>query len=180
VGNNAIGVAGVMWKAKIMPLRISCPDGFPLSAEIAAIDYANSHGASIINMSFGGPRYSQAEKDAIDSSTAICVCSAGNNGADNDKTPHYPSSYASNNIISVAATDQNDTLASFSDYGSKSVQVAAPGTNILSTFPPYNQLFYDPFNDFTRGTPRLRGTLQTPSMSAHRPAQWPAVQAAAS
>jgi subtilisin family serine protease len=149
VGNNGIGVTGVMWKAKIMPLRISGPDGFPLAAEIAAIDYATSHGARIINMSFGGPEYSQAEKDAIDASPALCVCAAGNNGANNDGAPHYPSSYSSSNIISVAATDQNDVLASFSDYGPKSVQIAAPGTNILSTFPPWTQLFYDPFDNFT-------------------------------
>ncbi len=149
VGNNGIGVTGVMWKAKIMPLRISGPDGFPLAPEIAAIDYANSHGARIINMSFGGPEFSQAEKDPIDPSPALCVCAAGNNGANNDGAPHYPSSYSSSNIITVAATDQNDALASFSDYGPKSVQVAAPGTNILSTFPPAVQLFYDPFNNFT-------------------------------
>jgi thermitase len=149
VGNNSIGVTGVMWKAKIMPLRVIGPYGAPDDVVIAAIDYANSHGARVINMSFGGPAFSQAVKDAIDASPALCVCAAGNTGENNDQTPLYPASFTSNNVIAVAATDQDDALASFSDYGQKSVQVAAPGTNILSTFPPWTQLFYDPFNNFT-------------------------------
>jgi thermitase len=149
VGNNSIGVTGVMWKAKIMPLRVIGPRGAPDDVVIAAIDYANSHGAHIINMSFGGPEFSQSVKDAIDASPALCVCAAGNSGENNDQTPLYPASFMSDNIISVAATDQSGALASFSDYGLKSVQVAAPGTNILSTFPPWVQLFSDPFNNFT-------------------------------
>jgi subtilisin family serine protease len=149
VGNNSIGVTGVMWKAKIMPLRVIGPFGAPDDLVIAAIDYANSHGAHIINMSFGGPEFSQSVKDAIDASPALCVCAAGNSGANNDQAPLYPASFMSDNIISVAATDQNGTLASFSDYGQKTVQVAAPGTNIYSTFPPLILLFSDPFNNFT-------------------------------
>jgi subtilisin family serine protease len=149
VGNNGIGVTGVMWKAQIMPLRVIGPDGASVSDEIAAISYADSHGARIINMSLGGSYYSQAEKDAIDASPAVCMCSAGNDGNDTDQMPHYPSSYSSSNIIAVAATDQNDALASFSNYGPHSVQVAAPGTNILSTFPPSVQLSHHSFNNFT-------------------------------
>lgn len=148
-GNTGIGVTGVMWKAKIMPLRVIGPHGAPDDVVIAAIDYANSHGASIINMSFGGTQFSQSVKDAIDASHALCVCAAGNSGANNDQAPLYPASFMSDNIIAVAAIDQSGALASFSDYGLKSVQVAAPGTNILSTFPPWTQLFYDPFNNFT-------------------------------
>jgi len=148
-GNSGIGVAGVMWKADIMPLRVIGPSGAAINNIIKAIDYANSHGASIINMSFGGSTYSQAEKDAIDASPALFVCSAGNSDSNNDQEPHYPSSYSSDNIIAVAATDQNDALASFSNYGPNSVQVAAPGTNILSTVPPFIQLFNDTFNNFT-------------------------------
>jgi subtilisin family serine protease len=148
-GNSGIGVTGVMWKAEIMPLRVVGPNGAATNDIIKAIDYANSHGASIINMSLGTSAYSQAEKDAIDASPVLFVCSAGNSDSNNDQGPHYPSSYSSDNIIAVAATDQNDTLASFSDYGPNSVQVAAPGTNILSTFPPFIQLFNDQFNNFT-------------------------------
>ncbi len=146
-GNNGIGVTGVMWKAKIMPLRVNGPDGVSVSDEIAAISYADSLGARIINMSFGGSEYSQAEKDAIDASPAICICSAGNDGTDTDLTPQYPSSYTSSNIIAVAATDQDNTLASFSNYGARSVHVAAPGDNILSTYPPFTQAFTDSFED---------------------------------
>jgi subtilisin family serine protease len=137
-----------MWKAKIMPLRVIGPNGAPTDVVISAISYADSHGAHVINMSFGGAPYSQAEKDAIDASPAIFICAAGNEGQNNDKMPHYPSSYTSSNIIAVAATDQNDVIAPFSDYGPNSVQVAAPGTNILSTYLPWVQMFYDPFNCF--------------------------------
>jgi len=147
-GNNGIGVTGVMWRAKIMPLRVIGPNGAPTDVVISAISYADSHGARIINMSFGGAPYSQAEKDAIDASRAIFICAAGNEGQNNDKVPHYPSSYPSSNIVAVAATDQNDVIAPYSDYGPNSVQVAAPGTNILSTYPPWVQTFYDPFNCF--------------------------------
>ncbi len=79
-------------------------------------------------------------------SPALFICSAGNNGYNNDQKPNYPSSYPSSNIISVAATDQSDALASFSNYGPTTVDVAAPGTNILSTFPPWTDLFSDWFN----------------------------------
>ena len=149
-GDSSIGVTGVMWKAKIMPLRVlNALDVGRGSDIIDGIYYANSHGASIINMSLILSAYSQAVKDAIDSSPALCICAAGNDGRNDDQTPVYPGSYNSSNIISVAATDQNDALASWSDYGPTSVQVAAPGTNIYSTFPPYIQLFNDGFNNFT-------------------------------
>ena len=147
-GNNDIGVTGVMWEAKIMPLRVVGPNGAPTDIVISAISYADSHGANVINMSFGGAPYSQAEKDAIDASHAIFICAAGNAGQNNDNVPHYPSSYPSSNIIAVSATDQNDVIAPFSDYGPNSVQVAAPGTNVLSTYLPWVQVFYDPFNCF--------------------------------
>ena len=149
-GNSSIGVTGVMWKAKIMPLRVlNALDVGKGSDIINGIYYANSHGASIINMSLVLSAYSQAIKDAIDASPALCICAAGNTGRNDDQTPCYPGSYNSSNIISVAATDQNDALASWSDYGPKSVQVAAPGKNIYSTFPPFISLFHDPLNNLT-------------------------------
>ena len=154
-GNNGIGVTGVMWKAKIMPLRVIGSGIVPVDIEIAAIDYANSHGAHIINMSFGGNEYSQAEKDAIDASPAVCICSAGNDGYNNDQRPNYPGSCTSNNIITVAATDLSDALVTGqhwgweSNYGPHSVHVAAPGINILSTFPPAVQMLFDPMNNVT-------------------------------
>lgn len=144
-GNSGIGVKGVMWKAKIMPVRVTNVLNVGKYSDVVdGIYYANSHGASIINMYFGGHEYSQALKNAIDSSPALCICAAMNDGRNNDQTLIYPALYNSSNIISVAATDQNDALASFSNYDPTSVQVAAPGTNIVSTYPQHTLLFNDP------------------------------------
>lgn len=138
VGNNAKGVAGVMWNATIMPLKFldKNGDGY-IDDAVSAIRYATKMGASIISCSWGGEEYSQALKDVIDASSALVVCAAGNGdeGKDDDVSPIYPASFASSNIISVAATDENDNLAPFSDYGVNSVDVAAPGTDIYSTLP---------------------------------------------
>jgi len=107
VGNNAEGVAGVSWSAKIMPIRFLDAWGNGSTADaIAAIQYANEMGADIINNSWGGGAYSQPLKDAIDASDALVVCAAGNSGSNTDITPHYPSAYNSANIIAVAASDQ--------------------------------------------------------------------------
>jgi len=134
VGNNGTGVTGVCWTAKIMPIRGLDAAGSGNTADlIQAIQYANANGAHVINNSWGGGGYSQALKNAIDASSAVVVCAAGNSYGDNDATPHYPSSYTSTNIISVAATDQNDLKPDFSNWGATSVDVGAPGTNIYST-----------------------------------------------
>ncbi|MBW1750518.1 MAG: S8 family serine peptidase, partial [Deltaproteobacteria bacterium] len=144
VGNNSLGVTGVCWTAKIMPIRgLDAVGSGWTSNFILAIEYANANGAHVINNSWGGGGYSQPLKDAIDASTAVVVCAAGNSGVDNDITPHYPSSYTSTNIISVAATDQDDDIASFSCYGVTSVDVGAPGTNIYSTSIARHDVFSD-------------------------------------
>ncbi len=129
--NNSTGVSGISFynHVKIMPVEF----GLDVASEIEAIDFAKNNGAKVINASYGGNSYSQAEKDAIDAFPGIFAASAGNNGTDNDTAPVYPASYGSSNIISVAATDQNDNLSSFSDYGN-SVDIAAPGQNITSTY----------------------------------------------
>ncbi|MEJ2100429.1 MAG: S8 family serine peptidase, partial [Desulfobacterales bacterium] len=117
VGNNAEGVTGVSWSAQIMPLRfLDAWGNGSIANALAAIEYANEMGADIINNSWsGGPySYSQSLKDAIDASDALVVCAAGNSANNNDSTPNYPSSYSSPNIISVAASDQHDTLEYFS------------------------------------------------------------------
>jgi subtilisin family serine protease len=147
-GNNAAGVTGVSWSAKIMALRFLDAWGNGSTADaIAAIEYANAMGADIINNSWGGSGYLQSLKDAIDASAALVVCAAGNSAKNNDKTPFYPSSYSSPNIISVAASDQDDALAYFSNYGAVSVDVAAPGTNIYSTVPGRETVWEDNFDD---------------------------------
>ena len=134
VGNNSIGVTGMNWKVKIMPLKAFNFEGIGYTSDqIAAIEYANANGASVISNSWGGGHYSQSLKDAIDASPAVVVCAAGNSASSNDAIPVYPAGYSSANIISVAATDHNDLLASFSNFGLNSVDLAAPGTNIWST-----------------------------------------------
>ncbi len=136
VGNNNIGIAGVAWNAKIMPLKFlnSSGSGY-VSDAISAILYANRKGAHIISNSWGGNGYSQSLKDALDASGAVIVCAAGNdNGVNNDQVPEYPASYSCSNVISVAATTSTDTLAGFSNYGPSSVDLAAPGATIYSTY----------------------------------------------
>ncbi|MDD1729097.1 MAG: S8 family serine peptidase, partial [Methanospirillum sp.] len=135
VGNNNIGITGVCWNAKIMPLKFLGASGNgKVSDAISAILYANRMGASVISNSWGGSQYTQALKDAIDASPAVVVCASGNSRQNSDSLPQYPAAYTSNNIISVAATDSKDNLATFSNYGPSSVDLAAPGVLIRSTY----------------------------------------------
>lgn len=130
--NNGAGVAGIAPRAQIMALRFD----LNVSTEIKAIDFAIQNGAKIINASYGGEGFSQAEYDAIQrfrDAGGLFIAAAGNDATSNDTTPVYPAAYDLDNIISVAATDQQDALASFSNYGAVSVDVGAPGENILST-----------------------------------------------
>jgi subtilisin family serine protease len=142
-GNNGLGVTGVMWNARIMVIRfLGLTGSGSVSDAIEAIEYAGANGAQIINNSWGGTGYSQALKDAIDAFPGIVVCAAGNGGIDgvgdnNDTTPFYPASYSSSNIIAVAATDDDDHLASFSNFGVTKVDLAAPGVSIYSSIPQF-------------------------------------------
>jgi subtilisin family serine protease len=155
MGNNLVGVSGVSWNAKIMALRFADAGGSGLTTDaISAINYANEKGAHIINLSWGGNSASQSLKDAIDASSALVVCAAGNSGLDNDTTPYYPASYSSANIIAVAATDEDDNLASFSNYGIDSVDVGAPGVNILSCRPGNGYAYED---GTSMATPHVAG-----------------------
>lgn len=140
-GNNGIGVTGLAWRASIMVLKILTASGSGfVSDELDAIDYAIRHGAKIINMSFGGSGYSRLEYEAIlaaQEAGVLVVAAAGNTGQDIDVSAIYPAAHGISddirNIISVTATDDNDELASFSNYGRLSVDVAAPGVSIYST-----------------------------------------------
>lgn len=139
VGDNAVGVTGVCWSARVMVLKAFDDFGVGRVSDIVdAMNYARLNGARIVNASYTGTTFSLAERDAIDLLNAagiLLAASAGNNGEDNDRVPSYPASYPIGNIIAVAATRQDDTLAVFSNYGAASVHVAAPGSLILSTFP---------------------------------------------
>lgn len=128
VGNNCIGITGVCWRVRVASLKF----GLDIASAIASIDFANQFDIPILNASWGGRAYSQALKYAIDQYPGLFIASAGNSGTDNDIDPVYPASYDSDNIISVAAAGPDDALAGFSNYGVKSVDIAAPGTNILS------------------------------------------------
>src|SRR5215211_7148687 len=119
-GNNATGVSGVNWDAQVMALKFMGPKGGSTSDAIEAINYAVANGAKISNNSWGGGGYSMALRDAIaraDSAGQLFVTAAGNDGTNNDTTPQYPCNYSNSNIICVAATDDSDVLASFSNFG---------------------------------------------------------------
>lgn len=143
-GNNQAGIIGVNHRARIMALKVSSNGtDISTSAVIAALEYATAmkaRGVNIValNASFGGGGYSSAEVSAIQAcgGAGIILCAAaGNNAGNNDTTPLYPASYRLSNMIVVAASTQGITLAGFSNYGAATVDLAAPGVNILSPKP---------------------------------------------
>ncbi|THB74063.1 MAG: hypothetical protein D6B28_02765, partial [Gammaproteobacteria bacterium] len=170
--NNGVGVSGVAWNVRIMPIRFLNDEGEGTVADaVDAIKYAVDNGAKIINASWGGPGASQAIKDAIEYAQAadvLFIAAAGNgdrygNGIDNDddsgtilnpSEANYPSSHDCPNILAVAATDHNDQLTGFSNYGLTTVDVAAPGYNILSTIPGNK---YAAYNGTSMATPIVSG-----------------------
>jgi len=138
IGNNARGVTGINWRVRLMPLRFLNVQGSGyLSDAIEAILYGADMGAKILNNSWGGYQFSQALQDAIRYALqkgVLFVAAAGNEKEDNDFRPHYPSSYDLENIIAVAASDNRDRFANFTNWGKTSVDLAAPGVNILSCY----------------------------------------------
>lgn len=131
-GNNAIGIAGTAWEADILPLKVD----LSAFAVVNAIDESIVQGAHIINMSFGGPVGGSAQHEAIARAEAagiLVVAAAGNADASNDVASHFPSNTPEPNVLSVAATTGRDKVASFSQWGAFSVDLAAPGVSILST-----------------------------------------------
>ncbi len=166
VGNNGIGVTGVNWQARIMAVKIMDGDGRIDSGSLGdgteagaaqAIIYAADNGARIMNNSWGATQLAGAIEDAIayaEAADSLFVAAAGNYGTDNDAAPPYPCSYDLPNIISVAATDHNDDLASFSCFGANSVDIGAPGVNILSTTPNNT---YSIFNGTSMASPHVAG-----------------------
>ncbi|HEV7796715.1 MAG TPA: S8 family peptidase [Pyrinomonadaceae bacterium] len=140
-GNNR-GICGVNWTTQIMPLKFMNAGGFGTVADaLEAVNYAIDRKRAgvnlrIINASWGLAQPSRALEDVIRKAYEagiLFVAAAGSISANNDTTPHYPASYNTGNIISVAAVDQSEALAPFSNYGAKSVNIAAPGTDILTT-----------------------------------------------
>ena len=164
VGNNSLGVAGVNWSASIMALKFmdSTGSGY-LSDAIRAINYATmertQYGVNVrvINASWGGGGFSSAMQTAIQAANdagIMFVAAAGNSGTNNDVTAQYPANYTPPNVISVAASDQNDQLASFSCYGASTVDLAAPGVSIYSTLPNNRYGYY---SGTSMATPMVSG-----------------------
>ena len=148
VGNNALGVVGVNWNVKIMAIKIYSPNGGDSTSAMLVKAYAyirmmKLRGVNIrvTNNSYGGCGeacgYDQATKDGIDAmgdAGIVNVFAAGNSNTNNDTTPSYPVSYTSPSIIGVAASTSTDAKAGFSSYGINTVDLAAPGSNVLSTY----------------------------------------------
>jgi subtilisin family serine protease len=163
VGNNGIGVTGINWTTSIMGLKFLNAQGSgTTSGAIAAIDWAvkaKQAGVNVrvLNNSWGGGGFSQALLDEINKAGAndiLFVAAAGNSSANVDTSAFYPCGYRAANEICVAATDQKDNLASFSNYGLNTVDLGAPGTNILSTVPGG----YAYYNGTSMATPHVTGS----------------------
>lgn len=156
-GNNGTGIVGVVQQCQIMALRFLGPGGGYTSDAVRAVQYAANKGVKLSNNSWGGGGYSSALYSAIQSAGNLghlFLAAAGNDGTNNDATPHYPSNYNLPNVISVAATDNRDQLAGFSNYGTSSVDIAAPGVNIVSS--TWGSYYY--FNGTSMATPNVTGT----------------------
>lgn len=158
VGNNGIGITGVNWNIKIVPLRFldSAGEGY-ISDAVAAIQYAVKLGLFATNHSWGGGGFSQSLSDAIKAANEagqLFVAAAGNESSNNDVTPHYPSNYNHPNIIAVTAIDRDGKLAWFSNYGKTKVHLAAPGVAILSTI---RNNGYTSYQGTSMATPHVTG-----------------------
>ena len=138
LGNNARGVAGVAWSVSLLPCRFIGDNGAGyVSDAIACMRLCRNEGAHVYSNSWGGVGYSAtllAEIQALKASNGLFVVAAGNNdGLNLDTTPLYPASYTEDNVLTIAATNKNDGIASFSNIGPVSVHLAAPGESIFST-----------------------------------------------
>jgi subtilisin family serine protease len=148
VGNNGTGMTGVAWNVGLMNLKIMDSFGVGTTAgAIAAIEYAGANGALLINASWGDSEFSQALKDAISGFDGLFITSAGNSAGDIDADPLYPAGYDLDNIVAVAGSDMDDQLASFSNYGAVSVDLAAPAVNNYTTVMIRETLWEDDFED---------------------------------
>jgi subtilisin family serine protease len=138
VGNNGVGTVGVAWNVQLMACKFMDASGEGATSDaVICIDYARRHGAHVINASWGGPSSSSALRSALSraqSEGIIFVAAAGNDSQNIDNKPSYPASYSLDNVVTVAATTRSDVLASYSNFGAKRVALAAPGSQIYSTW----------------------------------------------
>ena len=170
-GDNGLGVTGVAWQAQVVPLKfLDARNEGTTSEAIAAVNYAvqlrQQYGVDlrVLNASWGSSTYSQQLRDSLAAANAagmLVVAAAGNGdvlgrGVNSDLRPFYPAGYDLENIIAVAASDQHDQLASFSNFGPSTVDVAAPGVGILSTEPGGA---YQERNGTSMAAPHVTGTV---------------------
>lgn len=166
-GGNGKGVAGVCWQAQLISLKFLGNAGGTTANAIKAVNYVTDlktrHGLNIVatNNSWGGGGYSIGLYNAIESAgvaNILFVAAAGNSGVNVESSPQYPASYPSANIISVAAIDKSGNLASWSNYGSASVDLGAPGVSIWSTVPgKRGQSAYSSYSGTSMATPHVTG-----------------------
>lgn len=156
-GNDGKGLVGVNWNVSIMAVKFLSSGGSgSLADAVKSIDYARKMGANVLSNSWGGGGPSEILRKAIEDTRdagELFVAAAGNDSSDNDRRAAYPASYDIENIISVAAVDNRGELAYFSNWGLKSVHVAAPGVNILSTVPKGT----DYYSGTSMATPHVSG-----------------------
>jgi subtilisin family serine protease len=157
-GNDGQGVAGVNWTTSILPVKfLSGAGSGTLEDAVKAIQYATLMHVNVMSNSWGGGGYTQSLFDAINEAKnagILFVAAAGNDSQNADSTPHYPAGYQIDNVISVAATTNTDSLASFSTYGKRTVHIAAPGHKIYSSVPGGK---YDTFSGTSMATPHVSG-----------------------
>ncbi|WP_283787659.1 S8 family serine peptidase [Bermanella sp. WJH001] len=171
-GDNGIGIAGTVHTAQIMAVKfLSASGGGQASDAIESILYAVDNGANILNNSWGGGGFSQGILDAIEYANqrdVLFVAAAGNSSVNTDNSPNYPSGYDTQNMLAVASTTHADALSNFSNYGVTTVDLGAPGSDILSTV---SNGGYDSFSGTSMATPYVAGAAvmirsNYPSLSA--------------
>jgi len=159
-GNNGLGVVGVNHVVRIMPVKfLDSGGGGYYSGAIDSIDFAVANGARILSNSWGGGGHSQLLLEAIQRAEAagvLFVAAAGNDASNNDQFPVYPASHnqEAGNVVSVAATDERDELAYFTNFGPRTVDLSAPGVRVLSTTPGGT---YSYFSGTSMATPHVSG-----------------------
>jgi subtilisin family serine protease len=159
VGNNLSGVTGVCWQVSIVGIRFLGPSGGSTSDAIESVNYSRILGVDLTSNSWGGGGFSSLLQSAIlnaGRADQLFVAAAGNDGEDTDLSTSYPSGYAADNIIAVASSTNQDTRSNFSNYGRVSVDLAAPGSSILSTVRSGG---YSTFSGTSMATPHVAGAV---------------------